>query len=176
MDYSNWLTKQQAADAIGVSTKAIERFTRSGKLQQAFRPQAGSPHVAVYHPDDVARIAASRPPGPLPPFLVPGSGEPANGNGNGHHALAVGSVTLGADRLAPLTPGEDLFRALVTSALKVVSETSETPTLYVTVKEAAAILGLPQVDVRVLIAGGELPCRKTRRGGIRIRRRDLEAL
>src|SRR5438105_13268396 len=69
-DLSHWLTKQQAADAIGVSTKAIERFTQAKKLEQRFRPRAGSPHVAVYDPDDVARIAHERHPAP-PPFVLP---------------------------------------------------------------------------------------------------------
>lgn len=34
-DLSGWLTKQQAADIIGVSTKTIEQFTQQGKLQSA---------------------------------------------------------------------------------------------------------------------------------------------
>ena len=42
-DYSTWLTKQQAADAIGVSTKQIERWTQEKRLQVAKwkRPEGG---------------------------------------------------------------------------------------------------------------------------------------
>src|SRR5205823_12754382 len=56
VELSDWLTKQQAADAIGVSTKAIERFAQAGKLEQRFRAQAHGPKVAVYFPDDVAKL------------------------------------------------------------------------------------------------------------------------
>ena len=49
-------------------------------------------------------------------------------------------------------------------------------TLFLTVREAATWLGLPQAEVRRAIAAGELPARQMRRGGWRIRRRDLELL
>jgi excisionase family DNA binding protein len=177
-DYSTWLTKQQAAEAIGVTTKSIERFVQEGKIQQArWRRPTGGPELAVYHPDDVARIAQARQPGPLPPFLVPG-GAPASTNGNGHGGLTP---------ITPITPSpfsnvEEARRAFVVGLsefaglLKTVSQTSETSTLWVTVPEAAAILGFPQADVRRLIHDGELNCRRTGRGGIRIRRTDLGAL
>ncbi len=37
IDLSTWLTKAQAAEQLGVSTKAIERWVQAGKL-----PQSGS--------------------------------------------------------------------------------------------------------------------------------------
>jgi hypothetical protein len=62
IDYSTWFTKQQAADAIGMSPKGIERLAKGRKLQQAIyrRPSGGQP-IKVYAPDDVElRIYDSR--------------------------------------------------------------------------------------------------------------------
>lgn len=180
-DYSTWLTKDQAAAAIGVSTKTIETFAKDGQLQQTvWRPQNRGAARAVYHPDDVARIAQARQRGPLPAFVVPASTGPANGNGHG----AIQTLT-SASSVVPT--GEDVLRLVFAAALRQLTsdpaptsessaKPSETHTLYVSVKEAAAILGLPQADVRRLIHDGDLNHRVTGRGGIRIRRRDLEAL
>ena len=43
-DYSTWLTKQQAAEVIGVSTKLIEALAKEKKLQAAKwkRPESGA--------------------------------------------------------------------------------------------------------------------------------------
>jgi hypothetical protein len=57
-DYTGWLTKAEAATAIGVTTKTVERLAEKGKIQQgATQRQGRGPTRAVYHPDDVARIA-----------------------------------------------------------------------------------------------------------------------
>jgi excisionase family DNA binding protein len=173
IDLSDWMTKQQAADVIGVSTKAIERFAKAGRLEQRSRPQAHGPNVAVYFPDDVAALARERQPAATP-FVVPAVPDPPRSN-----ARPAGSAALTVS--PPSTAGDDPVRALFAAAMRaVLSQTSETSamsaTLYVTVKEAAGILGLPQADVRRLIRDGDLPHRLTGRGGIRIRRRDLEQL
>jgi ribosomal protein S27AE len=68
-DYSTWLTKQQAAQAIGVSTKTIEKLARDGDISQRFRRNLRTGvRVAVYQPADVARIP--RRPGVRPPASV----------------------------------------------------------------------------------------------------------
>lgn len=171
-DYATWVTKQQAADAIGVTTKTVERFVQAGQIQQARWQRAGrGPLLAVYQPDDVARIAAERQPGPLPPFLVPGRATvPANGNG--HSSTGLATVPPTGDDL--LRPGDDLLRALVAAAVRVMSETSQTPTLFVTIREAAALTGLSQAYLRRAIGNKSLPAEKDR--GWKIRRRDLELL
>jgi excisionase family DNA binding protein len=184
-DYTTWLTKQQAADAIGVSTKTIEQLTKDKKLEQArWRRPDGGPELAVYHPDDVARIAQERRPA-RPPFVLP-AGVPGNGqaaaNGNGHADHPALSQALA---VPPATPaGYDAVRlfmeTMVTAVMSQSSQTSQnsqkSPGLFLTLAEAATFSGLPQTDLRRLIAAGELPVRKTGRGGIRIRRRDLELL
>lgn len=176
-DYATWVTKQQAAEAIGVTTKTVERLVQAGQIQQARWQRDGrGPLLAVYQPDDVARIALERHRGPLPPFLVPPGAEvPANGNG--HSGLsAIDPRAISNQESESLVSGDDVLKVLVAAAVRVLSETSQTPTLYVTVRDAAAILGLSQADVHALIHDGDLPHRLTRRGGIRIRRKDLEQL
>lgn len=171
-DYSTWLTKQQAADAIRVATKTVERFVQEGKIQQArWQPQGRGPKLAVYHPDDVARIATERRPG-LSPFVLPvGTELPANGNGHG-------DVQALAPRVEPsnevLLPGNDLLRVLVTAAARVMSETSQTPALFVTLQEASIVTGLTQAYLRRKCEDGTLKAIRDR--GWRIRRTDLEAL
>jgi excisionase family DNA binding protein len=168
--YDSWLTKEQAADAIGGSTKMVERLAAEGKIQQAHTQRQGrGAYRTVYQPDDVARIASERRPGPTA-FVLP-AGVTAPSNGNGHH----GSTALQVAGPELTSSGEDLLRAFAV-ALRSMSETSETrETLFLTIAEAAAVSGLPAADLKRAIAAGELPARQTGRGGWRIRRRDLEA-
>jgi excisionase family DNA binding protein len=174
-DLATWLPIADAAARIGCSTRTVERLGRAKQLEQRLRRQDGTPPVAVYNPDDVARVASERRPAP-PPFVLPAV--PGNGNSSERKRNTLLRTAPAAD---------DPIRQFFTEALRYLQALHQSPpsppvsatvaeTLYVTVKEAAAILGLPQVDVRALIHDGELNCRMTRRGGIRIRRKDLEAL
>jgi excisionase family DNA binding protein len=175
LDYSTWREKQQAADEIGCSTKTIEQLAKDGQIQQAvWRPNGRGARRAVYHPDDVARIAKERQPG-LPAFVLPaGQSDLArpNRNGTGHGPPAT---------LATL-PAEDVWRGLLAAALRAVVVGSEKPTsensekLWLTLDEAAEVSGLPRATLRRLIVDEErLYALKTGRGW-RIRRRDLEGL
>src|SRR6185312_2724439 len=78
-DLSTWLVIGEAAHQIGCSTRTVERLGRAKQLEQRLRRQEGTPPVAVYNPDDVARIASERRRTPAP-FVLPAVG---NGNGNG---------------------------------------------------------------------------------------------
>jgi len=174
-DYSTWLTKQQAADAIGVSTKTIESFAKDAKIQQAaWRPSGRGPEKAVYNPDDVARIAQERRPG-LPPFVLPASpAGPSNGNGHGGAIQTLHSVT---------PSGEDVLRLVFAAALRALasepatSENSEK--LFLDVEQAAAYLYWTPRDVRRAVRAGELDARNKEKRDWRtwrIRRKDLEQL
>jgi hypothetical protein len=170
-EYATWLTKQQAADALKVTPKTIEQWTKDGDLQQAFyRPQNRGPLRAVYNPDDVARIAKERQPG-LRAFVLPaGVTPPVNGNG---HQTGISPLTT--------TPsGEEVIRLVFAAALQALtsenratSENSEK--LFLTIPEAAAELRLTVPCVRRLIkARGIATVRDA--DGLHIRRKDLEAL
>ncbi len=172
-DYATWLTKQQAADAIGVTTKSVERFVQAGAIQQARWQRDGrGPLLAVYHPDDVARIAQERQRGPLPAFVVPGSTRSPNGNGHGDvQALARVPAEGGS---GSLVRGDDLLLAL-SRLLCAVSETSQTSqTLFLTIPEAAAVSGFSQAYLRRKCQFGWSGAIKD--GAWKIRRKDLEAL
>jgi len=171
-DYTTWLTKQQAADAIGVTTKTVERMAQDGQLQQARRRGATSGQkIAVYHPDDVDRIASARRTAPVP-FVLPAI-QDSPANGNGPHP----GVALQIPPPSPIGSGEELLQAFAL-ALRRMSETSQTlaagATLYLTIDEAAAVSGLSRAFLRRMIGNGTLAAIKDR--GWKIRRKDLEAL
>jgi excisionase family DNA binding protein len=162
-DLARWLTKHQAADAIGVSTKTIEQWAKEKILQQArYRRPTGGPAIAVYHPSDVARLAAERRGAESEPFLLPADAAPS-----------------GAQELVPVSPAgaasDDVLRAVFAAALRAVtSQKSEKLALFVTVEEASAVTGLSQRYLRRLIKDGTLEAVRDR--GWRVRRRDLEKL
>jgi hypothetical protein len=59
--YDQWVTKERAAEIIGVSTKTVESFAAAGNLRSAKHRIGGvGAHRVVYHPDDVDRIAKER--------------------------------------------------------------------------------------------------------------------
>jgi len=171
IDLSTWLTKQEAADRIGVSTKAIERFTRAGKLEQRFRPQAGSPHVAVFFPDDVDRIAAERRQTPVPFVLDAIPDQPTNGNGR-PHSDPIQALTVSTSD----DPLRQLFAAAIRAVLSQTSQTSvsQTPTPFLTIAEASALTGLSRTFLTRMIKLGTLTAIRDR--SYKVRRKDLEAL
>jgi excisionase family DNA binding protein len=171
-DYSTWLTKQQAAETIGVSTKQIERWAQDNRLQAArWKRPEGGPAIVVYHPGDVERIARERNPD-AEPFVLPAAADekPAT---NGMQAIAVRQ-----------TSAEQFLQALAAAAASV-SQTSETrlgvrlaERLYLTIGEAAEYTGLGVGYLRRQIAEQKLELVKgagPHRADV-LRRRDLEKL
>lgn len=175
IDYATWLTKDQAAEAIGVTPKTVERFVDDGKIQKAYwQPGGRGPTRVVYQPDDVAKLAAARQPGPLPPFLMPGPpAVPANGNGRPSSDPPEALARVPADPGMKSIPGDEVLW-LLTTAMRVMSETSQTSTLYLNLQEAAAFTGLTVTFLRRMIKLGTLTAIKDR--GWKIRKKDLEAL
>lgn len=184
-EFSTWLTKQQAADAIGVTTKTVEALAKDGKVQQArWQPGGRGQTVRVYHPDDIARLAAERRQGPLPAFLVPPTAGPANGNGQ--HPVRVPHTALHG------TPsGEDVLRlvfamaqrALTAEAEKQGEKAQKAEKSFLTLAESSALTGLSAWTLRQEMIAGRLPGKREPRSrwtaedrGWRIRRKDLEAL
>jgi excisionase family DNA binding protein len=158
MDTSKWLTKQQAADVIGVSTKTVEQLARPRKsqpalIQQAERRRPGKPSIVVYHPDDVERVRAERNPDAAPFVMPPAPPDEA----------AQTEVVLASQNFQ--TPLEVLLRSMQRPA---------SPRLFMTVEEAADYSGLPRGYLRGLIKEGKLGMKTG--SGWRIRRADLETL
>lgn len=171
LDYATWLTKQQAADAIGVSTKTIEQFAKDGKIQQAvWRPQNRGAAKAVYHPDDVARVAQERR-GEAKAFVLPvGTALPANGNG--HHVPAVYEKPDSGSALAiDLSPLASLAAVLQTLADRASTSQNSQKSAYVDKAEALAIAGVSYGELRAAVRAGEVKQR-----GRQYRVKDLVAL
>jgi hypothetical protein len=168
---SDWLPIVDAAHALGCSTRTVERLAAARKLEQRLRPQAGSPAVAVYNPEDVARLASERRPAP-PPFVL--EAVQAHGNGNGHRP---GGTDPGTALQRP--GGEALLHAFIAALDRlaqsapsppVVGELSARPA-YVDKAAALAIAGVSYGELRAAVQAGEVKQR-----GRRYRRTDLEGL
>lgn len=159
-DYSTWLTKQQAAEAIGVSTKTVEKLTEEKQLQKAFykRPETGV-RIAVYHPEDVARLRKERNP-EAEPFVLP---------------AAEAEPKASEKALAIRQPAADqLFQAL-TAAFSGSQNSQKSWKLFLSIREAAKYSGLPQAMLRRMAQKEEIRAFKTALGW-RISRKSLEEL
>jgi excisionase family DNA binding protein len=162
-DHSHWLTKQQAAEAIGCSTKTVEQLAKAKQIQQGFhkRPETGAT-VSMYHPEDVNRIRLGRNP-EAEPFAVPNE-SPVSSKG--------ASTALTAARNT-----DHLLGALATA----LSGTSQNGPVriaekqFLTLSEAAHYSGLPLSHIRRLMKEEKLEALKTG-SGWRIRRADLQKL
>lgn len=186
MKYTDWLTKEEAAAALQVSTKTVEKFAAEGRLHSAMTksPETGATRVK-YHPRDVDKLRKERLPD-AKPFVLPkdrdGAGE-----------LPATRATLGSR-----IPINDAYNQAIATAGLVERSLTKTLTesisqaaghifaaqadtvplhrrLYLTRAEAAEYSGLPQSEIVKRIESRELPAIRTGRGW-RIRRRDLEEL
>ena len=167
-DYSTWLTKQQAADALQCATKTVEQLSTQGKLQSALykRPEGG-PKLRVYHPDDVERLRKERNP-EAEAFIVPAETKPTTslqraGNGN----PPVGLMEMYRHVLEMQNPPAVTIREKV----------------FLTMPEAVQLTGLPDGTLRRMLnkpendeeaALGEHAIMTGQ--GWRVRRKDLEGL
>jgi hypothetical protein len=172
-DLADWLSIADAAARIGCSTRTVERLGRAKQLEQRLRRQEGTPPVAVFNPEDVARVASERHRTPAP-FVLP-----AGSNGNGYRAVQeqkkfpLGTISV---------PAEDLIRQFFALAVQALQSPPSPPlaasrggeTLFLTLTDAAAVSGLSPTFLRRMIRGGTLTAIKDR--GWKIRRKDLEAL
>lgn len=181
-DYSTWMTKQQAADTLAVSTKQIERWANDKRLQcgKWKRPEGG-PAIVVYHPADIERIAQDRNPG-VEAFVLPA----VEGIAKVRTLANAGpKPTNGAHALAVLQPsGEQLLEALA-ATVSGMSQTSQThhpvrlaERIYLTIGEAVDYTGLGSAYLRRQIAVGNLDLVKGAgpHGADVLRRKDLDKL
>jgi excisionase family DNA binding protein len=179
VDYATWFTKQQAADAIGVTTKTVEQLAKDRRLEQGFwRRPTGGPLLAVYNPDDVSRIALERHQAPAPFVLPAMPASTGNGNGRRHVDAPNQALTVPSSAAA----GDDLvaqFLHGLRSALTPPPASESSEKLFLTVDQAAELLNWTPRDLRRAIRTGEISARNKERRDWRtwrIRRRDLEQL
>jgi hypothetical protein len=55
-----WPTKQEAAKALGVTTKTLEKYVQQGKLAQRMQPQINKPARAVIDPATLEKMLSER--------------------------------------------------------------------------------------------------------------------
>lgn len=163
MDYSDWLTKEQAAAKLDVSVKTVERLAIGKRLQKRMRRRAGGSPLAVFNPESVERLLAERAATeePVTPEVVAERQELATANPS-----AASEVTTAVD----LGGFVDAIRALAPAPEAV--PLAEKPRL--TLREAVA-LGYQADDLRNRVRAGSLTNVGTPHR-YRFRRRDLDAL
>jgi excisionase family DNA binding protein len=161
-DPSDWLTKAQVADVIGVSTKTVEKLAADKQLQQASVRRAGKPPIVVYHPGDVERVRKERnPEGDA--FVVPPSQTPEMVDGKETAVVPRTGEPTAAGAFA------SLMNQFGNGARVRLSER-----MFLNIKEASELTGLTQIYLTRRIKDGTLPA--IRDGAWKIRRSDLEKL
>ena len=160
-DLISWLSKEHAAEALGVSTKIVEKLANEKVLQKEMKRRAGKPAIAVYHPNDVDRERKRRNP-EAEAFVVPP--EPRE-HENTSTELA---------RHAPPPAAAEAFMALVESLRKPTESLRITERHYLTLKQASELSGLSQALLMRKIKAQEMPAIKD--VSWKIKRSDLEKL
>jgi len=157
-DLSHWLSKAQAAEAIGVSTKTIEKLAEAGAIQKQTWRRAGKPAIAVYHPDDIQRERKKRNP-EAEAFVLPQD-----------ETSPPASTALVKSQATP----EAFMAAFIESIRRPQDDIRLTERHYLTVKEASRLTGLTESYLMRKIKANELPAIKD--VSWKIKRSDLEKL
>jgi excisionase family DNA binding protein len=143
---ADWLTKQQAADALGVSTRTIQQLASEGKLHTLRRAVEGGPPISIYDPEDVQKERERR----------------------------MRAVVLPAERKENFTPEFSVSQLLHLHAFADKIRETEHHPLNVTLAEATQMSGLPRKYLRAAVDAGALPAHRYGRR-VWIHRADLEA-
>jgi len=173
-NYETWLTKQQAADKLGVTTKTVEAFAAKKLLRAVagYRRLSGGPRVTIFDPDQVENLAHRRggtlppasPDAPAPPVeVVPA---PVKSVAKISHPAAAPSTRTLIEALAAAI-GENSGKkgSYQTSQVALIDK------LYLTIPEAARLSGFTETRIRRLCQQGSLKAVKD--GGWKIRRASL---
>jgi hypothetical protein len=160
-DFTNWLTKEQAAETLKVSTKSVERYATQGKLQRKYVPKEGQRPMPLFNPDDVQRLSAEL--CGVSPFVLKGA--------------EIERIPAAREQSAvPAKLGEVALKLMEKALLN----SGDSP-IWIPLKDAAKASGLPKWYLETAIATGKLPAhniarQNSRQRRLRVRRADLEAL
>lgn len=176
MKYSDWLTKKQAADALEVSTKTVEKFASDKLLEFVMtkNPETGAT-IVKYHPRDVRKLRKERMPDAAPFVLPPDGTVKILKADDSPAALMELPAAPGIGAALVKTLAEGMTRATAQMFERQANAVPLHRRLYLTRAEAAQYSGLPLSEIMLRIKSQELPAIRTGRGW-RIRRRDLERL
>jgi Helix-turn-helix domain len=129
--FEGWIPKEQAAQMTGLGVRTLERMAQRGEIRQAYRPVPKRRDLPVFHPDDMARLAAER--GPVVPHAASPIVPQVVRNLPARQALGLAH----APEAVPIT-------------IK----------FFLSLREASVLSGLPAAYLRRLITSGELAARK----------------
>jgi len=150
IDLSTWLSEDEAATRLGMSTRTLRRMAkRKVGPERRLRPRPRGLPQPVYNPEDVEKRAALTP-HVMPPEVAQVPLQVVSVASLG--AVLERIVSLVADRVAP----------------------AKTPTLFVTLPEAAAYTGISTGFIERLIRADRLPALKD--PILKIRRADLDTM
>jgi len=161
MNLEAWLSEPEAARRLGISERQLRTRAAQGKRpERRYRPRPGGKAQPVYNPRDVEDLEATRPvvvPADVPARLAD---------------LAAPNVQpVPAWNVNALTP----FLERITQALERRLQPPAPVLPWVTMPEAARIIGLSENLLRALVRTGRLGCLRDKQGW-KVRRLDLEHL
>lgn len=139
-----WLTKPEAARAVGVSIRSIERLVEKGKVKQRFLKVVGRRPIAVLNPTDVEK-AKKETIAEVPPQLP--------------EQIAT---------LLPRAMPSDILTTITTSLAALQGRELK---MFLTLPEAAELTGLSIGHLNRLRKEGKLPSIVD--GQVKVRRTDL---
>jgi hypothetical protein len=160
-DLSDWLTRSEAARALGVNEHTLRRMTERGEgPERRDRPRPGRKPEPLYNPDDVDRLVAAKTP-----------------------ARVMATEALATTPDGQLTPGAQQLLAILERMAASLAQRPEPRALaapeadrgpWTTLKAASAQSGLSARLLRRLVAAGELPAIRDR--AIKVRLGDVSNL
>ncbi len=147
-NYDLWVTKDTAAEALGISVRSIERMVADGRLEQVHRNYPGRPPIALINPEDVKKASD----------------------------MMVSKATLleGAGSRALSNVGQHLgpFAALAAHMAEFSQHYARERTLFLTLDAAATYSGLSKRLLRRSVKAGQLPAIRDR--ALKVHREQLE--
>ena len=164
---SDWLTKRQASEVLGISEKGIQRLAAKGGIQSRQLKRPDGVVVTMYHPQDVEQVRRERSPEGGQSFVVPAKkAAPAAAR-----SMVVQDVQAGPNALAVLA---ESLSSLSAKRLEV----RLTERLLLTIGEAVEYAGAGAGYLRRQIAEGKLQLIKGAgpHGADVLRRKDLDKL
>lgn len=187
MSQTDWLTKREAAEFLGVNEKTIERLVKRKKLSQGWRNVGGGRRpMAIYSPADLKAIKEETPSGDiLPSDPIPDDDQDIFANyraslrakGAARDAEIASWEAAAKSQALALAKKNKRATGIVEPPRAIVGPQDK---LYLTLDEAVQYSGLPKTFLEGLVKDGRLRAIEVGRHGSgvkrRIRRADLEGL
>jgi excisionase family DNA binding protein len=164
------MNKQEAADYLGVSTRAIERYTQKGKLSVKYEGGKTRP-VAIYDSEELDKLKEELNTTTYKPTVEPADETSTNiaTTNVGLSGLVEKFILPLSDRLQQLTSAIQSLQAVPASQPVVPIENK----LLLTLKEVQALTGLSRETLREAISDNDLKAQIVGKAW-RVKRKDLE--